>query len=243
MAHVIQPVLVSRIGLDKSLMTYFANFGEAIKMPVVGWYVDADGTDVLIDTGASKDVIDKYWAGGSEHIQTFEEALAKIGKKPDDIDYIIATHLHFDHIANAGKCKNAKVIVQEDELKFAYSPHILFAGIYPKELYVDLKFNVVNGEKEIVPGIRVIPVPGHTPGTQAVAIDTDKGLAIISGFCAQNCNFEVADEMKAMHPLFTPGIHVNALQAFDSAVNVKGMADILIPQHEPAFAEAAKIPA
>ena len=108
---------------------------------------------------------------------------------------------------------------------------------------MDLKFNVVNGETEVVPGIRVIPAPGHTPGTQAVAIETDKGLAVISGFCAQNCNFEIPDEMKAVHPLFTPGIHANALQAFDSAVKIKGMADILIPQHEPTFAEMERIPA
>jgi len=242
MGHVIQPVLVSRIALDKSLMPYFLNFGEGIKMPVVGWYINADGKDILIDTGASKDVIDTYWHGGSEHIRTFEEALGKLGKTPDDIDIIIATHLHFDHIANAQKCKNAKVIVQEDELNFAYSPHALFAGIFPKELYADLKFQAINGEQEVVPGIRVIPAPGHTPGTQAVGIETDQGLAVISGFCCQNCNFEIPEEMKAVWPVFTPGIHTNALQAFDSALKIKGLADILIPQHEPIFAEAERIP-
>ena len=242
MGLVIRPVMVAKISLDKSLMTYFENFGTPIEMPVVGWYVNADGKDILIDTGASKEVIDTYWAGGSKDVQTFEEALGKLGKKPEDIDYVIQTHLHFDHCANTGNCKNAKVIVQEEELKFAYSPHALFAGIYPKELYVDLHFNVVNGEKEIVPGIRVIPAPGHTPGTQAVGVETDKGLAIISGFCATNANFEVPDEMKAIWPVFTPGIHTNAMQAFDSALKIKGLADILIPQHEESFATAEKIP-
>jgi hypothetical protein len=43
------------------------------------------------------------------------------------------------------------MIVQEDELNFDYSPHALFAAIYPKELYVDIRFMVVNGEKEILP--------------------------------------------------------------------------------------------
>lgn len=242
MGHVIYPVLVTKIGLDKSLMTYFANFGTGVTLPVVGWYVNAGGKDVLIDTGASTEVVDTYWPGGSEHVQTFEEALGKLGKKPEDIDYIIATHLHFDHIANARLCKNAKVICQEAELKFAYSPHALFAGIYPKELYADVQFATVNGEREIVPGIRVIPAPGHTPGTQAVGIETDKGLAVISGFCCTGANFDVPDDMKAHWPIFTPGIHCDALAAFDSALKVKGMADILIPQHEEKFATAAKIP-
>ena len=242
MEHVIRPLLVSKLGLDKSLMTYFHNFGESIMIPVVCWYINAEGKDILIDTGASKEAIDTFWPGGSQHVQTFEEALAKLEKTPEDIDIIIATHLHFDHIANAQKCKNAKVIVQEKELNFAYSPHALFAGIYSKALYSDLKFKTVNGEQEIVDGIKVVPAPGHTPGTQAVCIETVKGLAVISGFCCQNANFEVPEEMKDHWPLFTPGIHTNATQAFDSALKIKGLADILIPQHEPVFAEADRIP-
>jgi len=234
--------MVAKINVDKSLMTYFENFGEGIQMPVVGWYVDADGTDVLIDCGASSEVCDAYWHGGSEDVQSFEDALGKYGKKPEDIDYLIATHLHFDHMGNARKCKNAKVVVQDTELKFAYSPHPLFAGIYPKEIYVDLNFNPVSGEQEIVPGIRVIPAPGHTPGTQSVAVETDKGTAVITGFCCINDNFEVPDEMKPMWPMFTPGIHTNALDAYDSALRAKGIADILIPGHSMEFASMDRIP-
>lgn len=242
MGHVIHPLLVSYVNLDESLMTYFENFGKPIKVPVVSWYVNANGKDVLIDATASKEVIDACWWGGSEHIQTFEEALGKLGKKPEDIDYIIITHLHFDHCADAGLCKNAKVIVQEEELKFAYSPHAICARMYPKELFADLKFNVVNGEKEILPGIRVIPAPGHSPGTQAVGIETSKGLAVITGFCATNANFEVPDEKKAAMPVFPPGVHCDAMEAFDSALKIKAMADILIPVHEDAFATAERIP-
>ena len=55
--------------------------------------------------------------------------------KPEDIDIIIQTHLHWDHCANTSKCKNAKVIVHEDELRFALAPHPIEAGIYKKDLY------------------------------------------------------------------------------------------------------------
>jgi len=242
MGHVIYPIVVSTMDIDKSLLTYFENFGTPITVPVVAWYVNADGKDVLIDTASSKEVNDACWWGGSEHVQTFEEGLGKLGKKPEDIDYLIITHLHFDHCAEAGKCKNAKVIVQEEELRFAYSPHATCARMYPKELFVDLKFNVVNGEKEIVPGIRVIPAPGHSPGTQAVGIETDKGLAVITGFCASNANFEVPDEKKVVMPVLPPGIHCDMMQSFDSALKIKGMADILIPVHEDTFAYAERIP-
>ena len=241
MKHVIYPVMTATIGTDKSTQTYFAHFGEEIKMPCVGWYINADGVDILIDTGADVETINKYWHGG-EHVQTLEESLARHGKKPEDIDYIIATHLHFDHCGNARQCTNAKVIVQEDELKFAFATHPLFAAIYPNELYVGLNFQAINGEKELFPGIRVIPAPGHTPGTQSVAIETEKGLAVITGFCCLNDNFVVPEEMKPLWPFFTPGIHTNALDAYWSALKIKGIADILIPSHEMEFATMEKIP-
>lgn len=242
MGHVIRPLVISRISLDKSLMTYLANIGTPISMPVVAWYVHADGKDVLIDTGATKECIDTYWPAGSQHVKTFEEALGQVGKKPEDIDMIISTHLHFDHIGHARACKNARVVVQEEELKFAYAPHPLYAPNYVRELLVDVKFEMIKGEKEILPGIRVIPTPGHSPGTQSVGIATDQGLAIITGFCATNATFEVPEEMKSLWPVFAPGIHCDALQAFDSALKVKEMADILIPLHEESFANAERIP-
>jgi glyoxylase-like metal-dependent hydrolase (beta-lactamase superfamily II) len=209
----------------------------------VAWYVNAGGKDVLIDTGAARETIDTYWSGGSEHVQTFEQGLRKLGKNPEDIDYIIATHLHFDHIANARLCKNAKVIRQEAELKFARSPHPLCVGLYPQELYAGLQFGTVTGERDILPGIRVIPAPGHSPGTQAVGVETDKGLAVLSGFCCTNANFDVPDGIKAFWPIYAPGIHTDALAAFDSAVRIKEQADILIPMHEEKFATMEKIPA
>lgn len=242
MNYVIHPLFVSKMAGDKSFMTYLANCGESVVVSVAGWYVQAGDNDILIDTGADKETIDTCWPGGSEHVQSFEEALGKLGKKPVDIDYIIATHLHFDHIANARLCKNAKVICQEAELNFANSPHPLFALMYPKNLYFGLQFETVNGEREIFPGIRVIPTPGHSPGTQAVGIRTEKGLAVISGFCSIDANFEVPDELKALWPIFTPSIHCDSLAAFDSAVKIKNLADILIPQHEEKFAMAEKIP-
>jgi 3-polyprenyl-4-hydroxybenzoate decarboxylase len=58
MGYVIHPLTVSRIYVDKSLMTYFENFGTPISLPVVAWYVNADSKDDLIDTGATKECID-----------------------------------------------------------------------------------------------------------------------------------------------------------------------------------------
>jgi N-acyl homoserine lactone hydrolase len=247
----VKPLWLMTLAVDKSYMTYLMHCGEPVDVAVVSWYVNAGGQDILIDTGSSPDVWDQWHVGRygvppakpTKLVQSVEDALGKIGKTPDDISYVIQTHLHFDHVANTRKFRNAKVIIQEKELSFAYAPHTLFAGEYVKECFVDLKWEIINGEKEIVPGIRVLPTPGHSPGAQSVCIDTEKGLAIITGFCATKETFEVPDNLKATWPVFAPGTHCDSLQAFDSALKVRGMADILIPLHDTSFAGMERIPA
>lgn len=246
----IKPLWLMTLSINKSNVTYLMNYGENIDLAVVSWYVNAGGKDVLIDTGTSPKAFEEWYIARygapppkpSRLVQSIEDALKGLEKRPEDIDYVIQTHLHFDHVANTRKFKNAKVVVQEKELSFAYAPHPLFAGEYVKECFIDLKWEILNGEKEILPGIRVIPTPGHSPGSQSVAIETNKGLAIITGFCCTKDTFEVPDNLKSLWPVFTPGTHCDSLAAFDSALKIKGMADILIPNHDISFAGMERIP-
>lgn len=240
------PLVLANIELDKSKMTYLANFGVMISLPVISFYIKGAKENILVDTGSSAALTTKYEPDQpARDVQSFEEALGKQGLEPEDIDIVIQTHLHHDHIGNTAKCKKAKVIVQEDELRFALAPHPLFATIYPIELLQGLRFQPVSGDTEITDGIRTLLTPGHSPGTQSVAIETNQGTAIITGFCSIRETFEVpADTMKLLPRwlVYTPGCHTDALAAFDSALKVKGLADILIPSHEPTLQDTEKIP-
>jgi len=144
--------------------------------------------------------------------------------------------------ANTYKCKNARLVATETELNFALAPHPILAPTYKKDLLKDLTFTLVNGHCEIAPGIELIPAPGHTPGTQAVSINTEKGKAIITGFCVTKQNFELPKEVREYLPVIPPGIHLNAVEAFESALRIKGLADILIPVHDPSYADVKNIP-
>ena len=68
-------------------------------------------------------------AGGEEGVP-IEDSLQKLGISVPDVKTIIATHLHSDHCLNAKKFPYAKVIVQEEELKFDRNPHPMFSAIY-----------------------------------------------------------------------------------------------------------------
>lgn len=238
----IRPLPLIRMEVDMGILTYRYKYGTKIQSPVYCWYIEGADKNILIDTGADAEMATSYRGFPAEKIMSFEEALASVGLKPDDIDLVIQTHLHWDHCANTSKCKNAKVLVSEDELRFAFSPHPITGLSYRKDLLQNLNFVIVNGQYEVAPGIQLIPAPGHSPGTQAVAIDTEQGKAVITGFCCVRENFEPPAEVREVMPIITPGTHLNAIDAFESALRIKGLADILIPIHEPSFVGVKTIP-
>ena len=242
----IVPLVLGTIEIDKSAMVYFVDCGVKITMPVVCFYVKGAAKNILVDTGAPAEVNRRHCPDEpAQDIQSFEEALAKHGLEPADIDIVIQTHLHHDHAGNTMKCTEAQVFAQEAEIKFALAPHPLFAHLYDTDTIRRLRFESVKGDAEIASGIKVLFTPGHTPGAQSVAIETAKGTAIITGFCCIRETLEVPPETKEMFPhwlVHTPGIHTDALAAFDSALRVKETADILVPNHDPALMQTAAIP-
>jgi glyoxylase-like metal-dependent hydrolase (beta-lactamase superfamily II) len=168
-------------------------------------------------------------------IMEFEDALATVNLRPEDVDIVIQTHLHNDHCENTHKCVNAKVYVQKAELDFFRNPHPIDHRYY-SDLLDACDVITLEGDAEIVPGIRVLLTPGHTPGGQSVAVQTANGTAVITGFC---CN---AENFPSVGPVVAPGVHINAIEAYDSARRVKQTADLIIAVHDPAVGRRGKIP-
>jgi len=238
----IRPLLLTKMEIDLGILLYRYRYGEKFMSPVCFWYIDGADKHILVDTGADAELATTYRGFPAEKVTTFEEALAGLGLKPDDIDLVIQTHLHWDHCANTAKCTKARVLVNDEELRFAFSPHPLTGLSYRKDLLKDLNFVLVSGQYQVAPGIEIIPAPGHSPGTQAVAINTTKGKAIITGFCCVMENFYPPEELKKLMPVITPGTHTDVMAAYESTLRIKGLADILIPMHDPSLADVASIP-
>lgn len=229
----IKPLPLLTVTLDMGIFTYRANYGQKVEVPFFSWLIEGAQKRILVDTGISASDLRSFRGFECEEIQSFEDSLAANGLAPADIDIVIQTHLHYDHSFNTHKCVNARVVVQESELRFALAPHPLMWELYDKQTLSRLRYCLVQGDTEIAPGIRVIHVPGHTPGSQAVAVDTENGVAIISGFCSTFDTFNV--EPGSPHLVHTPGTHTDPMAAYDSAVKIKGLADILVPQHAREF--------
>ena len=234
--YVIHPLAVGINQTDQGIMTYQKGYGKRIWLPIYVFYLEGGDQKILVDTGMEEFMVPP---GAEEQtglrIMEFEEALQTVNLKPDEVDIVIQTHLHNDHCENTYKCTNAKVYVQKTELDFFRSPHPIDHRYY-SDLLDESEVVTVEGDREIVPGIRVLFTPGHTPGGQSVAVETKDGTAIITGFCCNQENFP------PVGPVVTPGVHTDAIQAYESAQRVKEMADIIIPVHDIGVGLRGSIP-
>jgi N-acyl homoserine lactone hydrolase len=238
MSPAIYPLLLGKQIFSQGQFTYFMNYDKKIWVPIVAWYIRIADEEVLVDTGISSQDIKRYLFGNPyEEVQSIEEALAVRGSDPRRIKSIIQTHLHYDHCGNNRLFPNAKVVVQAKELEFARNPHPVFRGSYNPSFFESSDFEIIEGEKEIAPGVRVIPVPGHSPGAQAVLVDLGNQTVALTGFCSILENFQPPEKMRKHWPVIPIGVSGNSLEAYDSMLKLKEMADVIIPLHSMEYAE------
>ncbi len=146
-----------------------ADAGQPI--PVCGYLVEHPKARILFDTGISpfdEETRQHYLP----RVTPVSEVLAGIGLELSDIDLIANCHLHADHAGGNSKFPRVPVYVQEAELEVARTTE----HTYPEYTFdfPDVALQVIRGEEEMVPGVRIIPTPGHTPGHQALVIDTQR---------------------------------------------------------------------
>jgi glyoxylase-like metal-dependent hydrolase (beta-lactamase superfamily II) len=153
---------------------------------------------VLVDNGAGNKEnakfheiygIENAGAGGRTLL---EDGLAALGARPEDIAIMINTHLHFDHAGGNtyldadGTVRltfpKARYVVQRGEYEFATHTNERTAASYFPHNFVPVasagQFDLVDGEREIVAGVWVIPTPGHTPHHQSVVLQSAGEVAI-----------------------------------------------------------------
>ena len=155
---------------------------------------------VLVDTGLGNkedakfaDIYGVENAGAAGRTR-LEDALAALGHAPADVRLVINTHLHFDHAggntagggdAPALTFPNARYVAQAGEYHYATHPNERTAGSYLARNYVPVheagRLDLVTGDQEIAPGIRVLHTPGHVPHHQSVLLESDGERALFLG--------------------------------------------------------------
>ncbi|MDO8616745.1 MAG: MBL fold metallo-hydrolase [Dehalococcoidia bacterium] len=161
--------------------------------------VRAHGKTILIDTGTGAKGSRAPGAVSTESSGKLLANLAAGGIRPEDIDIVVNTHLHFDHAGGNTRTEagrpvpafpRARYLIQKGEWEAATHPNERTRGTYLAENIEPLadarQVEQVQGEVQVVPGVRLTPAPGHTEDHCIVELESGGDYAIYVGELAQH---------------------------------------------------------
>jgi len=156
-----------------------------------------DGHNIVVDTSRS------YMK------PAIKTSLKQIGKVfPEDVDILVLTHAHEDHIGNNEMFKNAKIYIHKDEE------------------FDDPKAIKIDKETVIAKGVRIVPTPGHSAGSVSVFVDADRHYAVVGDAAPLKDNFTQR---------IVPKLNVDPEAAMRSIEKIAAYADVIIPGHDQPF--------
>jgi len=229
----IRPLYLGEITRQNMLFAYWEDPGTIINAPIIAWYIEGGDKKILVDTGGGNpnDLhASRFMPYKREKKQAIENVLDNMGIKCENIDIVIATHLHWDHCAGNKLFKNAKIIVQEEELLAARSPFPVQHG-YVKDLIEGIEYTVISGDVKIVEGVTAILTPGHTYGFQGVLVDASNERYFIAGD-----NIGLFSNLKRNPPLIS-GIYVDLKMYYESLEKMRKLSAIILPGHDKKVCE------
>ncbi|MDT7536855.1 MAG: N-acyl homoserine lactone hydrolase [Actinomycetota bacterium] len=181
----------------------------------LGYLVEHVDGLLLFDTGmGSHPEVDAQYR---PRRRSLPEAL---GRPLDDVTLVVNSHLHFDHCGGNRLLPHAPVVVQRRELDAARTTE----DYTLPELLDGVTYDEVDGEAEVLPGVRVLPTPGHTAGHQSLIVRGSDGVVVVAGQSHDTATSFGADVLAARarreahgEPLPLPPAWIDTLLALDPA--------------------------
>ena len=214
-----------------------ADASRTIDIAMMVWLVRGGGHNIVVDSGFYRPQFFKSWK-----VTAFvrpDEAVAHAGVKPEDVTDVILTHAHWDHADGADLFPKAQIWIQKEEYRYytgdAWQPGGKHGGIELGDMAYLLRANtegrlhLIDGDKEILPGLHVWTGGRHTWASQYVSVTAKSGPVVLA-----------SDNMYLYENLDT---HAPIAQTFDAASNLAAQDKMktlvrdprfIIPGHDPA---------
>ncbi len=214
-----------------------ADESRKIDIAMMVWLVRGGGRNIVVDTGFYRPQFFKSFKV-TDFIRP-DEAVARAGVKPEEVTDVILTHAHWDHADGADLFPKAQIWIQKEEYRYytgeAWQPEGKHGGIELEDMAFLLRANtegrlhLIDGDREILPGIRVYTGGRHTWASQYVGVTGKPGPIVLA-----------SDNMYLYENLEK---HLPIAQTFDAASNLAAQDRMktlvkdprfIIPGHDPA---------
>jgi len=209
-----------------------------LRSPLTMWLIEGGGVNVVVDTGCSRGRADTDSALDRNSIWTehrpewtVEAQLGTVGLAPENIDVVVNTCCHFDHIGNNARFPNATFFVQRSEFYLGIRPPEWAPYYYPEFAYnlLDIRdrLELPDGDVTIAAGVTAHRLGGHSPGTQVVVVETDAGRVCLPG--------DLVPFYKNLELNWPSGIFFNINEVIAGFAWMSAHADLIIPHHDWGF--------
>ncbi len=203
------------------------------------WLILGGPHPILVDTGF---LDDDARARGVRHYVSPAAMVERAGVKPADVPIALITHLHYDHWAGHSQFPAAEYWIQRDEVAFWTGPFgrspAFRQSANPDALarlvtlnYAD-RIRMIDGDREVLPGIKVHRVGGHTAGLQIVTVQTGRGTVVLTSDAAHFYrNVEKRQPVQIITNL------PEMLAAFETIEALAGAERLIVAGHDPQVAD------
>lgn len=180
------------------------------RVPIPSYLIEHQGSVVVFDAGLHPDFADQHsaryrdvasWNFNCELPDgtTLDARLASCGIDPSDVNYLVLSHMHFDHVGGSVLLPDAEIVMQRPEWLAAEAD--LTGEVYmPADVDPHRSRRLLDGEWDIFDDGRVVVVPttGHTPGHQSLRLLTDEGATVV--LCGDSCYLRQSLETSTLPP-------------------------------------------
>jgi glyoxylase-like metal-dependent hydrolase (beta-lactamase superfamily II) len=158
------------------------------------------------------------------------ERLGQVECAPEDVDMVIVSHCHWDHMVNMSLFPRAEYVISKKEWDYIFSHQsrgdIHVAREVTEGLSRSGRLNLIEKEDEIEEGIKVLHAPGHTPGLVAILLNTPDGKFLLASDAIKNRAEYFSGEFE---------ITMDRKVSEETLSRLGGLSDFIIPGHETPF--------
>ena len=214
-----------------------AEAGRKLDIAMMVWLVRGNGRNILVDSGFHRPALFKDWK-----IDGFvrpDEAVARAGVRAEDITDIVLTHGHWDHAGGMDLFPKATIWIQRDEYAYdtgdAWQEGGKHGGLDREDLAFLLRTNLdgrlqlVDGDLEVLPGIRVFIGGKHTWQSQYVTVAARPGTVVIA-----SDNLYLYENLEKRAPIAQTFDEASNLRAQERMRELATEPRLIVPGHDPA---------
>jgi 4-pyridoxolactonase len=209
--------------IDRSDVLWHIDVGTPVRFPVYGVYIDHPEGKFVFDTGYDLEHVNKvlpFELPEQTPQQTLPAQLALCGVKPEEIDYVINSHFHFDHVGGNKHLTNATLLTSKYELRSLLVPEPFERLGYSDVAWYQrgqTKVEFLEGDTEIADGLWLFETPGHTIAHYSLLAEPEgRAPMIFAG--------DAAYTQETLDRMIIGGFHLDPTESISALKRIKAVA-------------------